>query len=92
MFFMKALRQPTDTLVFIMFWHAPLKIFPRVTRPCAVFTAFAAVGGILTACQLNRSRKKLGFTNKQQIEAYGIDKFNALCRESAFSYIKNGKR
>ncbi len=32
--------------------------------------------------------KKLGFTNKQQIEEYGIDKFNALCRESAFSYIQ----
>jgi isoleucyl-tRNA synthetase len=36
--------------------------------------------------------KKLGFTNKQQIEDYGIDKFNALCRESAFSYIKEWER
>ncbi len=32
--------------------------------------------------------KKLGFTNKQQIEAYGIDKFNELCRKSAFTYIQ----
>ncbi len=32
--------------------------------------------------------KKLGFTNKQQIEDYGIEKFNKLCRESAFSYIQ----
>jgi isoleucyl-tRNA synthetase len=36
--------------------------------------------------------KKLGFTNKQQIEEYGIDKFNALCRESAFSYIQEWER
>ena len=36
--------------------------------------------------------KKLGFTNKQQIEDYGIDKFNALCRESAFSYIQEWEK
>jgi isoleucyl-tRNA synthetase len=36
--------------------------------------------------------KKLGFTNKQQIENYGIAKFNALCRESAFSYIQEWER
>jgi isoleucyl-tRNA synthetase len=36
--------------------------------------------------------KKLGFTNKQQIEAYGIDRFNKLCRESAFSYIQEWER
>jgi len=31
---------------------------------------------------------KLGFTNKAQIEEYGIDKFNALCRESVLGYLK----
>jgi len=31
--------------------------------------------------------KKLGFNNKQQIEAYGIAKFNEMCRESAFLLI-----
>jgi isoleucyl-tRNA synthetase len=36
--------------------------------------------------------KKLGFTNKQQIEAYGIEKFNELCRESAFTYIQEWER
>ncbi len=36
--------------------------------------------------------KKLGFTNKQQIEEYGIDRFNALCRESVFTYIKDWER
>jgi isoleucyl-tRNA synthetase len=36
--------------------------------------------------------KKLGFTNKQQIENYGIAKFNALCRESAFAYIKEWEK
>ena len=31
--------------------------------------------------------KELGFTNKHQIEAYGIDKFNARCRESVQRYV-----
>jgi isoleucyl-tRNA synthetase len=36
--------------------------------------------------------KKLGFNNKQQIENFGIAKFNALCRESAFAYIKDWEK
>jgi isoleucyl-tRNA synthetase len=36
--------------------------------------------------------KKLGFTNKQQIEDYGIAEFNQLCRESAFKYIQEWER
>ncbi len=36
--------------------------------------------------------KKLGFTNKQQIEDYGIGKFNELCRESAFTYIQDWEK
>lgn len=36
--------------------------------------------------------KQLGFTNKQQIEDYGIAEFNALCRESAFTYIKEWEK
>jgi isoleucyl-tRNA synthetase len=36
--------------------------------------------------------KKLGFKNKQQIEAYGIDKFNELCRQSTFDYIREWER
>ncbi len=32
--------------------------------------------------------KKLGLTNKQQIEQYGIAPFNAACRESVFEYEK----
>lgn len=36
--------------------------------------------------------KKLGFTNKQQIENYGIAKFNDLCRQSAFAYIQEWER
>ncbi|MEA2827074.1 MAG: isoleucyl-tRNA synthetase [Actinomycetota bacterium] len=31
--------------------------------------------------------KELGFTNKSQIEAYGIEKFNARCRESVQRYV-----
>jgi isoleucyl-tRNA synthetase len=36
--------------------------------------------------------KKLGFTNKSQIEAYGIAEFNELCRQSAFEYIQEWER
>jgi isoleucyl-tRNA synthetase len=36
--------------------------------------------------------KKLGFNNKQQIENYGIGKFNELCKQSAFSYIQDWER
>jgi isoleucyl-tRNA synthetase len=32
--------------------------------------------------------KKLGFSGKTQIEEYGIEKFNALCRQSVLGYIK----
>ena len=32
--------------------------------------------------------KMLGFTGKAQIEEYGVAKFNALCRESVFKYLK----
>ena len=32
--------------------------------------------------------KQLGFTGKSQIESYGVAKFNALCRESVFKYLK----
>jgi isoleucyl-tRNA synthetase len=36
--------------------------------------------------------KKHGFTNKQQIEEYGIAKFNAECKKSAFDYIQDWER
>ena len=36
--------------------------------------------------------KQLGFTNKSQIEAYGIARFNELCRRSAFEYIQEWER
>ena len=36
--------------------------------------------------------KQLGFTNKQQIEEYGIDKFNELCRKSVFTYIQEWEK
>ncbi len=32
--------------------------------------------------------KRLGFTNKQQIEEYGVERFNQLCREDVFSNIQ----
>ena len=36
--------------------------------------------------------KQLGFTNKQQIDAFGIDKFNELCKKSVFTYIQDWER
>jgi len=36
--------------------------------------------------------KRLGFTNKQEIEDFGIAKFNELCRESVFTYIKDWEK
>lgn len=36
--------------------------------------------------------KRHGFTNKQDIERYGIAKFNAECRRSAFDYIQEWER
>jgi len=32
--------------------------------------------------------KELGFETKDQIEAYGVDKFNRKCRDSVFKYLK----
>ncbi len=32
--------------------------------------------------------KQLGFTTKSQIEEYGIDRFNDLCRKSVYRYIQ----
>ena len=36
--------------------------------------------------------KMLGFTNKSQIEEYGIAEFNALCRKSVFNYIQDWEK
>ena len=36
--------------------------------------------------------KKLGFTSKRQIEAYGVAKFNELCRKSVFEYIQDWEK
>ncbi len=36
--------------------------------------------------------KKLGIKNKQQIEEFGIEKFNDLCRKSVFEYIQDWEK
>lgn len=33
--------------------------------------------------------KQLGFNNKQEIEKYGIEKFNEKCKESVFTYVSD---
>jgi isoleucyl-tRNA synthetase len=32
--------------------------------------------------------KQLGFSGKNQIETFGVEEFNKLCRESVFKYLK----
>ncbi len=36
--------------------------------------------------------KKLGIKHKQEIEEYGIEKFNELCRRSVFEYIQDWEK
>jgi isoleucyl-tRNA synthetase len=36
--------------------------------------------------------KQLGIASKQEIEDFGIDKFNARCRESVFEYVEEWNR
>ena len=36
--------------------------------------------------------KRLGFKNKQDIENFGIAKFNELCKESVFTYIQDWEK
>jgi isoleucyl-tRNA synthetase len=36
--------------------------------------------------------KELGISSKQEIEEYGIDKFNQRCRESVFEYVEEWNR
>ncbi len=36
--------------------------------------------------------KQLGFNSKRQIEEFGIARFNALCKESVFKYIKDWEK
>ena len=36
--------------------------------------------------------KQLGISSKQEIEDYGIEKFNQLCRESVFTYVEEWNR
>ena len=36
--------------------------------------------------------KQLGISSKQEIEEYGIDKFNERCRESVFEYVEEWNR
>ena len=36
--------------------------------------------------------KKLGISGKQQIEAFGIAKFNDLCRQSVYEYVEDWRR
>jgi isoleucyl-tRNA synthetase len=36
--------------------------------------------------------KQLGFNSKHQIEEYGIDKFNDLCKKSVFTYIQDWEK
>ena len=36
--------------------------------------------------------RRLGIDGKEQIEEYGVARFNALCRESVLTYLKDWDR
>jgi isoleucyl-tRNA synthetase len=63
-------------------------IIPRYKAMKGYYTARIAgwdTHGLPVELEVER---ELGFSGKTQIEEYGIDKFNARCRESVFRYLK----
>jgi len=67
-------------------------IFPRYRTMCGYHVSRRGgwdTHGLPVEIEVER---KLGFTNKQQIEDFGIEKFNELCRESAFAYIQEWEK
>jgi isoleucyl-tRNA synthetase len=66
-------------------------IIPRYKAMKGYYTARIAgwdTHGLPVELEVER---ELGFSGKTQIEEYGIDKFNARCRESVFRYLKEWK-
>ena len=90
MFSLKARQQPMDGPVCIMFWRAHSRICSHVIRSCRGYHVSRRGGwdthGLPVEIEVE---KKHGFTNKRQIEEYGIAKFNEECRKSAFEYIRD---
>ncbi len=90
MFSLKVRQLRMGDPVFTMSQRA-FRTFSRATKPC-VDTMSAGGGwdthGLPVEIEVE---KKLGFTNKQQIEEYGIDRFNELCRVR-FAYIQEWER
>ena len=64
-------------------------ICSHATRPCAVTMSRGAAAGTHGLPVEIEVEKQLGFNNKQQIEEYGIDKFNGFARVR-FTYIQDG--
>ena len=59
----------------------------RASRPCAARRSIASSAGTRTACPAElEAMKQLGITEKSEIEAMGIDAFNAKARESVLAY------
>ena len=93
MFFMKVRRLPTASRVCIMCWRGLLRISSRVIKPCAVSMSPGAVVGIPTACRWkSRLKRNWDLPTSSRLRAYGIAKFNELCRESAFTYIQEWEK
>jgi len=67
-------------------------IFPRYKTMCGFHVARRGgwdTHGLPVEVEIE---KRLGITAKSQIEAYGIDRFNYLCRKSTFDYIQDWER
>jgi isoleucyl-tRNA synthetase len=72
-----------------VFARAFKDMFPRYKTMCGFHVSRRGgwdTHGLPVEIEVER---QLGFKNKQQIEEYGVAKFNEKCRESAFSYIQD---
>ena len=65
----------------------------RATRRCAATASSARAAGTATGCRWrSRSNSSSGITSKAEIEEYGIERFNAQCRESVFTFLEEWNR
>ncbi|MDX6609482.1 MAG: isoleucyl-tRNA synthetase [Solirubrobacterales bacterium] len=67
-------------------------VYPRYRSMCGYFVPRKAgwdCHGLPVEIEVE---KQLGIASKQEIEDYGIDKFNQRCRESVFEYVEEWNR
>ena len=85
MSFMKARPRPTASPACTMSWRAPSKMSSRAIKLMRGYHVIRRGGWDTHGLPVEIGvEKQLGFTSKAQIEAYGIAKFNELCRQIGF--------